>query len=104
MDVSSILDPLNEHQREAVRTLSEKEVATLKEKMKGEINQNTGKPTFSLPVGLSLMIFYAFAMQCMSTLAVTYRETKSWKWPLMQTVYMTTLAYVSALAVYNIFS
>lgn len=78
--------------------------ATLKEKMKGEINQNTGKPTFTLPVGLSLMIFYAFAMQCMSTLAVTYRETKSWKWPILQTVYMTTLAYVSALAVYNVFS
>jgi ferrous iron transport protein B len=78
--------------------------ASLKEKMKNEVNLNTGKPVFTLPVGLSLMIFYAFAMQCMSTLAVTYRETKGWKWPILQTVYMTALAYVSALAVYTFFS
>lgn len=78
--------------------------ASLKEKMKNEVNMKTGLPVFTLPVGLSLMIFYAFAMQCMSTLAVTYRETKGWKWPLLQTLYMTALAYVSALAVYNIFS
>jgi len=64
----------------------------------------TGKPVFTLAVGLSLMIFYAFAMQCMSTLAVTYRETKGWKWPLLQTLYMSALAYVSALVVYTIFS
>ena len=78
--------------------------ASLKEKMKKEVNLNTGKPAFTLPVGLSLMIFYAFAMQCMSTLAITYRETKGWKWPLLQTLYMTSLAYLSALAVYNLFS
>jgi ferrous iron transport protein B len=78
--------------------------ASLKEKMKNEVSLTTGKPVFTLPVGLSLMIFYAFAMQCMSTLAVTYRETKGWKWPLLQTVYMTTLAYVSALVVFNLFS
>jgi ferrous iron transport protein B len=78
--------------------------ASLREKMKKEINPTTGKPTFTLPVGLSLMVFYVFAMQCMSTLAVTYRETKGWKWPLLQTLYMTLLAYVSAYAIFNLFS
>jgi ferrous iron transport protein B len=78
--------------------------ASLKAKMKKEINPKTGLPTFSLPVGLSLMVFYVFAMQCMSTLAVTYRETKGWKWPLIQTIYMTGLAYVSAFVVYTLFS
>lgn len=78
--------------------------ASLREKMKKEINPTTGKPTFTLPVGLSLMVFYVFAMQCMSTLAVTYRETKGWKWPILQTLYMTLLAYVSAYAIFNLFS
>ena len=77
---------------------------TLKEKMRKAINPDTGKPIFTLPVGLSLMIFYAFAMQCMSTLAITYRETKGWKWPFLQTIYMTSLAYVSALLIHNLFS
>jgi ferrous iron transport protein B len=50
----------------------------------------------------SLLIFYAFAMQCMSTLAIVYRETKSWKWPVMQFIYMTGLAYISSLIVYQV--
>ncbi|OJJ22611.1 ferrous iron transport protein B [marine bacterium AO1-C] len=62
-----------------------------------------GSPIYSLATGLSLMVFYAFAMQCMSTLAIVRRETKSWKWPLLQLVYMTGLAYVSALIVYHLF-
>ena len=48
------------------------------------------------------MMFYAFAMQCMSTVAIVYRETKSWKWPAIQMAYMTTLAYVASLIVYQI--
>jgi ferrous iron transport protein B len=48
------------------------------------------------------MLFYAFAMQCMSTLAVVRRETKSWKWPLIQLLYMTALAYISALIAFNL--
>ncbi len=80
------------------------EESTLKEKLKGEINPKTGKPFFTLPVALSLLIFYVFAMQCMSTLAVVKRETKSWKWPLLQLGYMTALAYASSWIVYNIFS
>lgn len=62
-----------------------------------------GSPIYSLATGLSLMIFYAFAMQCMSTLAIVRRETKSWKWPMLQLVYMTGLAYFSALLVYQLF-
>jgi ferrous iron transport protein B len=80
------------------------EVTSLKEKMKNEVNPETGQPVFTLPVGLSLMIFYVFAMQCMSTLAITYRETKGWKWPILQTVYMSGLAYVSAYFAFVIFS
>ena len=83
---------------------SGEEMASLKAKMKNEINPNTGQPVFTLPVGLSLMVFYVFAMQCMSTLAITYRETKSWKWPALQTIYMSSLAYVVSWAVFVMFS
>ena len=58
----------------------------------------------SQAAGLSLMVFYVFAMQCMSTLAIVKRETKSWKWPMIQLFYMTGLAYLSAFAVFQIFS
>ena len=77
---------------------------SIKSRMKNEINPTTGEPLFSLPMGLSLMVFYAFAMQCMSTLAVVYRETKGWKWPILQTIYMSGLAYLSSLLVYRLFS
>ena len=74
----------------------------LKEKMKAAVGPN-GKPIFNLASGLSLMIFYVFAMQCMSTLAVVKRETRTWKWPIIQFVYMTGLAYLMSLLVYQIF-
>jgi ferrous iron transport protein B len=77
---------------------------TIKVRMKEEINPDTGGPRFTPAVGFSLLVFYTFAMQCMSTLAVVYRETRGWKWPLIQLAYMTVLAYVSAFAVYQIFS
>lgn len=77
---------------------------SLRQQMKAEINPETGKPVFSLPVGMSLMIFYAFAMQCMSTLAIVYRETKGWKWPVMQTLYMSALAYLASLLTFNLLS
>ncbi len=79
------------------------EDATMIQRMGSEINPDTGKPVYNLASGFSLMIFYAFAMQCMSTLAIVLRETKSWKWPLIQLVYMTLLAYIAALITYNIF-
>ena len=74
----------------------------LKEKMKTAVRPD-GTPVFNLASGLSLMIFYVFAMQCMSTLAVVKRETKSWKWPVIQLVYMTALAYLMSWVVYNLF-
>ncbi len=62
-----------------------------------------GTPVYTLATGVSLMIFYLFAMQCMSTLAVVYRETKSWKWPVIQLLYMTGLAYIMSFIAYHIF-
>ena len=70
--------------------------------MKAATHPN-GKPVFDLATGLSLMIFYVFAMQCMSTLAVVKRETRSWKWPVIQLLYMTGLAYVMSWVVYQLF-
>ncbi|MBK9509695.1 MAG: ferrous iron transport protein B [Cytophagaceae bacterium] len=76
--------------------------ATIKERLKREINPVTGKPVFSTATSYSLLMFYVFAMMCMSTIAVVYRETKSWKWPMIQLAYMSVLAYVSAWLVYVI--
>ena len=75
---------------------------TIREKMQAEKDPETGKPKYSIAVGFSLMIFYAFAMQCMSTLAVVYRETKSWKWPTIQFFFMGALAYISSFIVYQL--
>ena len=74
----------------------------LKEKMKAAVRPD-GTPVFNLASGLSLMIFYVFAMQCMSTLAVVKRETRGWKWPIIQLIYMTGLAYLMSLLVYQLF-
>ena len=78
------------------------ENSTVMKRLRAEINPETGKPMYDMALGFSLLIFYAFAMQCMSTLAVTYRETKSWKYPTIQFVYMTALAYISAFIVYQL--
>ncbi len=75
---------------------------SLLQRMKNEQNPVTGEKVYTLASGISLMIFYAFAMQCMSTLAIVLRETKSWKWPLIQLGYMTLLAYVSALITFQL--
>lgn len=64
-------------------------------------NAQTGKPVFTGPVVKSLLVFYIFAMQCMSTLAVSYRETQSWKWPILQLFYMSGLAYLMSFLVYQ---
>jgi len=77
---------------------------SIKKKLKSAKNLETGKPFFTTAVGISLMLFYAFAMQCMTTVAVVYRETKSLKWPLIQLFYMTALAYISSFIAYNILS
>lgn len=75
---------------------------TIRERMAVSINPVTGKPVYTLATGISLMLFYAFAMQCMSTVAIVHRETKSWKWPVIQIVYMTVMAYVCAMVAYQL--
>ncbi|MBB3698398.1 ferrous iron transport protein B [Flammeovirga yaeyamensis] len=79
------------------------DIAPLKEKLTGAVDPSTGKHEFTVATAFSLMVFYVFAMQCMSTLAVVKRETKSWKWPLIQFTYMSLLAYFGALFTYHIF-
>ncbi|MBB5438778.1 ferrous iron transport protein B [Pedobacter sp. AK017] len=75
---------------------------TIRERMAGSINSKTGMPVYTFATGISLMLFYAFAMQCMSTVAIVYRETKGWKWPMIQLGYMTAMAYVAALIAYQL--
>ncbi|MEJ8803608.1 ferrous iron transport protein B [Pontibacter sp. H249] len=81
----------------------EENVSTIKEKLT-TVKDDKGEPFFTPARSFSLMIFYLFAMQCVSTLAIVRRETKSWMWPMAQLVYMTGLAYVMAFITYNIFS
>lgn len=82
---------------------SEEDFVNIREKMQTEINPATNKPYFSIATCLSLMVFYALAMQCASTLAVVYKETKGWKWPLLQFVLMGITAWIASFATYNIF-
>ena len=82
----------------------DEDTTTIKEKMRSEVNLETGKSRFNFPVGMSLMVFYAFAMQCMATLAIVKRETKTWRWPLIQLFGMALLAYVSSFIVYQLLS
>jgi len=78
-------------------------VGTIKQRMAAEVNSE-GEKRFNFPTGISLLLFYAFAMQCVGTLAIVKRETKSWKWPILQLVGMGLLAYISAFAAFNILS
>jgi len=82
----------------------DEDITTIKQRMASEINPDTGTRRFNFPVGMSLLVFYAFAMQCMATLAIVKRETKSWKWPLIQLFGMGTLAYICSFIVYQILS
>ena len=75
---------------------------TIKNKMGAEINPETGGKIFNFATGISLLLFYAFAMQCASTLAITKKETNTWKWPLAQLVFMSGLAYIVALLAFQI--
>jgi len=75
---------------------------TIKNKMATETNPETGEKIFNFASGISLLLFYAFALQCISTLAVTKKETNSWKWPLGQLIFMSSFAYVVALIAYQI--
>jgi ferrous iron transport protein B len=77
--------------------------ATVRQRMAAEVNPITGNPVYNFATSFSLLIFYVFAMQCMSTLAVTKRETKSWKWPIIQFSYMSAMAYLGSLLVFQLF-
>ena len=74
---------------------------TIKNRMAGEVNPILGGPLFNFASGISLLLFYAFAMQCMSTLAIVKKETNTWKWPTLQLIIMTAIAYISALIAYQ---
>lgn len=76
---------------------------TLREKIMKERNPESGKPVFNGATGISLILFYLFAMQCMSTMAVVYKETQSIKWPVIQFLFLSGLAYFSALLAFNLF-
>ncbi len=80
----------------------EENIASIRSKMQSDTHSDSGLPVYSLAVVISLMIFYAFAMQCVSTLAVVYKETKQLKWPVLQFVYMTGLAYVASFVAYQL--
>ena len=74
----------------------------LKTSMQNDINPKTGKKVWSTLSGISVLIFFAYACQCMSTLAVVRKETNSYIWPIFLFFYMTTLAYVSSLIIYQV--
>ncbi len=87
-----------------IYSVGDDNIQSIKERLKNVKNQETGEAFFTPAVGISLMLFYAFAMQCMSTLAIVYRETKHWKWPVIQFLYMGVLAYLSSFIAYQILS
>jgi ferrous iron transport protein B len=87
-----------------IYSIGAEDESTIKSRMAAEINPRTGGPMYTTATAFSLMIFYAFAMQCMSTLAIVKKETNSWKWPLLQLLFMTAVAYLASLVVYNILS
>ena len=76
---------------------------SIRDRLAAETNPRTGEKVYGFATSLSLPIFYVFAMQCMSTLAVVKRETKTWKWPIVQFLFMTGLAYLGSLVVYQTF-
>lgn len=80
--------------------VGDEEVAPLRDRMRAEMRAD-GRPVYTPLVGLSLMVFFALACQCMSTLAVVRRETRSWRWPAFLFAYMTALAWVASFAVYQ---
>lgn len=82
----------------------DEESKTLRERLKSEKDPNTGLPIFNTAVVWSLLVFFAFACQCISTLAIVKKETGGWKWPVVMFAYMTVLAYVGSFLTYRIIS
>lgn len=84
-----------------IYSIGSEEEMKIVDRLKQEKNPNTGLPIFSLATSVSLLLFYAFSLQCLSTVAVTYKETQSYRWTIIQFVYMTALAYFSAMLAYQ---
>jgi len=84
-----------------IYSVGNEEEETIKNKMAAEINPITGGKLFNFASGMSLLLFYAFAMQCVSTIAIVKKETNGWRWPAIQFVFMSGLAYISALVAYQ---
>ncbi|MCS6833779.1 MAG: ferrous iron transport protein B, partial [Flammeovirgaceae bacterium] len=82
---------------------SEDDVQPLLERMRLEIHPHEGKPVYTTATALSLLVYYVFAMQCMSTIAVVKRETKRWRWAFIQFAYMTLLAYLMSFLTFQLF-
>jgi ferrous iron transport protein B len=83
---------------------SEDDLGSIRTKMMNDTNNQTHKPVYTLATVFSLLVFYAFALQCMSTLAIVKKETGGFKWAIVQFVYLTVLAYGSSLFIYQVFS
>jgi ferrous iron transport protein B len=81
---------------------ADEESESLRQQLRDARRETTGEPVYNVPVALSIMVFFALCAQCFATLAVIRRETGSWRWPVFTFVYMTTLAYLAALATYQI--
>ena len=77
------------------------DMVSLKEAMRNDIDPDTGKNVFTPLVAISIMVFYVYAAQCMVTFAVVKTETNTWKWPVFMVVYMTLLAYLMSLLVFQ---
>lgn len=84
-----------------IYSVGSEEEETIKNRMAAEVNPILGGPLFNFASGVSLLLFYAFAMQCMSTIAIVKKETNSWKWPIWQFTVMTAIAYIVALGAYQ---
>jgi hypothetical protein len=85
-----------------IYSVGNNEEETIKNRMAGEVNPILGGPLFNFASGISLLLFYAFAMQCMSTLAIVKKETNSWKWPILQLTLMSSFAYIVALLAFQL--
>jgi len=82
---------------------SDENSKTLLDKMRSQTFKS-GQPVYTLATGVSLMVFYVYALQCMATVAVVKKETNSWKWPILQLVSMGVIAYLAAWITYQILS
>jgi ferrous iron transport protein B len=87
---------------EKMETKSEKSRQALGDRLRIAKWDGTDRPVYTLPVALSIMVFFALCCQCAATLAVIRRETNSWRWPAFAFSYMTGLAYVGALITYQL--